>query len=39
MHKNPFTPNFGQIPYYLAGRESLIEEALDAFEAGYGHKR
>ena len=37
MRKNPFTPNFGQVPYYLAGREFLIEEMLDAFEAGYGH--
>lgn len=37
MPRNPLTPNFGQIPYFIAGRETLIEEITDAFENGYGH--
>lgn len=37
MPRNPFTPNFGQVPYFVAGREFLIEEITDAFEAGFGH--
>ena len=29
---NPFTPNFGQIPKYIAGREQVISEVLRALE-------
>lgn len=31
---NPFTPMFGKVPPYLAGRETIIEDMLDAFEQG-----
>ena len=34
--RNPFTPTFGKVPLYLAGREYLIEELLDALENGPG---
>lgn len=34
---NPFTPNFGQIPHCLVGRDLLIGEVLEALEAGSGH--
>lgn len=37
MFRNPFTPNFGQVPLYLAGRDFLISEITDAFESGLGH--
>ena len=33
---NPFTPNFGQIPTYLAGRDYLIQEVMRALENGVG---
>ena len=29
--RNPFTPNFGQVPVVLAGRDQLIDEVLQAF--------
>lgn len=29
---NPFTPMFGEVPPYLAGRELIIKDMLDAFE-------
>ena len=32
MQGNPFTPNFGQIPRYIAGRDQVINEVLYAFE-------
>ena len=35
MH-NPFTPSFGIIPPYMAGREDLIEELSNAFSNGLG---
>lgn len=34
--RNPFTPNFGQVPEYLAGRSFLIAEIVRAFETGIG---
>lgn len=33
---NPFTPSFGIIPPYMAGREDLIEELSNAFSNGLG---
>ena len=33
---NPFTPTFGKVPAYLAGREYLEAEMLDAFDNGPG---
>lgn len=32
LANNPFTPVFGKVPPYLAGREQLIEDILAAFE-------
>ena len=29
---NPFTPMFGKVPAYMAGRELLIDEMVQAFE-------
>lgn len=29
--KNPFTPNFGQIPNYFAGRQEIVTEWMSAF--------
>lgn len=29
---NPFTPMFGKVPTYMAGRELLIDEMVQAFE-------
>lgn len=34
--KNPFTPNFGQIPLVLAGRDQLINEISQAFDNAPG---
>lgn len=34
--KNPFTPNFGQVPIHMAGRSNIIEEMREAFENGLG---
>lgn len=31
---NPFTPMFGRVPPYMAGREQIIDEMADAFETG-----
>lgn len=33
---NPFTPRFGKVPAYLAGREDVIDELTSAFEQGDG---
>ncbi len=33
---NPFTPAFGIVPPYLAGRHELLEDLSTAFENGYG---
>lgn len=34
--RNPFTPNFGQVPIHMAGRKFLIYEIERAFEHGPG---
>ena len=34
--RNPFTPNFGQVPIHMAGREALIEEVSYGFENAPG---
>ena len=34
--RNPFTPSFGQIPLYMAGRDLVIDEIMLAFENGVG---
>lgn len=34
--KNPFTPTFGKTPLMLAGREQLIEDALEGLENAPG---
>lgn len=31
---NPFTPAFGKVPPYMAGRELIIENMVQAFEIG-----
>ncbi|HAM14843.1 MAG TPA: ATP-binding protein [Eggerthellaceae bacterium] len=33
---NPFTPTFGKVPPYLAGREEIIDEMAQAFTNGPG---
>lgn len=34
--RNPFTPNFGQVPIHMAGRKFLMSEIERAFEYGPG---
>lgn len=34
--QNPFTPTFGIVPSFMAGRQKLIEDLLNAFDNGYG---
>lgn len=34
MTPNPFTPVFGKVPPYMAGRQPLIDDMVDAFEHG-----
>ena len=34
MEPNPFTPVFGKVPPYMAGRQPLIDAVVDAFEHG-----
>ena len=34
--RNPFTPTFGIVPPYLAGRDALLSAMGNAFEAGLG---
>ena len=36
MQKNPFTPNFGQVPMYMAGREQIIQEVMRALDEDAG---
>lgn len=36
-HKNPFTPTFGMVPPFMAGRDRLLEEMGRAFEDGPGN--
>lgn len=33
---NPFTPVFGKVPPYMAGRDQIVAEMLEAFEGGPG---
>ena len=30
--RNPFTPDFGKVPTYFAGREDVLSELTDTFE-------
>ena len=34
---NPFTPTFGTVPAFLAGRDTLLADMLQAFQDGYGN--
>ena len=34
--RNPFTPSFGIVPDFLAGREAILKEMSRAFENGLG---
>ena len=34
--RNPFTPSFGMVPPFLAGRDRLLREMARAFEDGPG---
>ncbi len=36
QHNNPFTPSFGQIPLFMAGRSDIIADMEIAFERGPG---
>ena len=36
MQRNPFTPNFGQVPMQMAGRTEIVERMRQAFEEGIG---
>ncbi len=36
MSRNPFTPTFGQIPPFMAGRDFIINDMLAALENGPG---
>ena len=36
MAKNPFTPNFGQVPVQMAGRSLIVDEMSEALENGLG---
>lgn len=35
--RNPFTPTFGMVPPYMAGRDRLLREMAQAFEDGPGN--
>lgn len=37
LPKNPFTPSFGSIPRFMAGRESVLEDMARAFDEGLGN--
>lgn len=34
--KNPFTPNFGQVPIHMAGRTHIVDAMKEAFDNGLG---
>ena len=34
--ENPFTPAFGRVPPYMAGREQIVADMLQAFEGPGG---
>lgn len=35
--RNPFTPTFGMVPPFLAGRDRILAEMTRAFEDGLGN--
>ena len=35
--RNPFTPSFGMVPPFMAGRGKLLDEMSRAFEDGLGN--
>ena len=35
--RNPFTPTFGMVPPFMAGRGKLLDEMSRAFEDGLGN--
>lgn len=35
--RNPFTPSFGKIPPFMAGREDIVDDILDALDEGPGN--
>ena len=37
MPRNPFTPTFGMVPPFMAGRERILEDMASAFEDGPGN--
>ena len=37
MASNPFTPTFGVVPAFMAGREDITSELLAALEEGVGN--
>ena len=37
MNNNPFTPTFGTVPYYLAGREKILTDMSTVFENWKGN--
>lgn len=34
--RNPFTPSFGKVPPYMAGRDQIIADIMQAFDNGVG---
>ena len=36
MARNPFTPSFGKVPPYMAGRADIVADILQAFDNGAG---
>ncbi len=36
MAKNPFTPSFGSVPPFMAGREQILKDIENAFDNGPG---
>ena len=34
--RNPFTPSFGKVPPYMAGRSDIVSDILQAFDNGVG---
>lgn len=35
--RNPFTPTFGMVPPFMAGRDRLLDQMAEAFEDGMGN--
>ena len=36
-NRNPFTPNFGSVPVWMAGRSRVIGDLLGALDQGVGN--